>query len=144
MSSGGEKSFLQELWEKGFIRIVFSYLLGAWALLQFVDWLVLRYHISPLWTDLVFAFLLAMLPSVFLYTYYHKSTESKRWRKLEKIVIPSNVIVALGLVIFLFAGKSLSATASEVTITNESGEQVQRLVTSSKLIKRLVFFPSET
>jgi FimV-like protein len=144
MSTTGEKSFLQELWEKGFIRLIISYLLGAWAILQFVDWLVVRYHVSALWTDVVFAFFIAMLPSVFLYTYFHNSSKIRSWRKWERIVIPSNFLIALVVVFLLFSGKSMGATANKVTVTDESGEEFERFVPTTKMVRRMLFFPAQT
>lgn len=141
MTTNTHTSFLQRIWEKGILQIILSYLVGAWAVLQFIDWAVNRYGISSAWTDVFLVLFLALLPSVLIYTYYHSKKANERWRRVEKIVIPTNLFFALGLTVFLFYGKSLSATSSKVSTKNEQGEIVNKMVPKSEYTRRLICFP---
>lgn len=142
MSISEEKSFLQQLWEKGIVRNLVSYLLGAWAILQFVDWIVTRYHLSSMWTDVILVFFLAMLPSVLLYTYFHNKAKTDTIKRLEKVIIPSNMVLAFGFIFIFFSGKSFGATSNEITVVDEEGETVQRFVPKATFVKRFLFFPT--
>lgn len=144
MSHSDQNSFLQRIWEKGVLQIILSYLVGAWAVIQFVDWLVNRYSISQNWTDICIVFLLALLPSVLLYTYFHGKTNSTKWNRIEKVIIPINILIAGLVVVFLFSSKILGATSEQITITNEDGEKIERLIPKTQFIKRLTFFPIKT
>jgi tetratricopeptide (TPR) repeat protein len=142
MTTGTEKSFLQKIWEKGFLQIIGSYLLGAWGILQFIDWLVNRYNISSSWIDIALVFFLALLPSVLLYTYFHNKGRNHVWHRLEKFVIPSNLVVALILAAALFSSKELTAKTEQIVITNEVGEQLERSIPKQKYVRRFLFLPA--
>lgn len=143
MATNTDKSFLQKIWEKGILQIVLSYLVGAWALLQFIDWLVNRYAISPIWTDIALVFFLTLLPSVLLFTYFNDKGNNKQWQRLEKYVIPSNLILALLVLVLLFSGRDLSAKNEKITVTNENGEEVKRLVPKQQFLRRLLYLPAQ-
>jgi tetratricopeptide (TPR) repeat protein len=145
MTQASEKPFLQRIWEKGIVQVIFSYLLGAWALLQFIDWMVNRYGISTEWTDLALLFLVMLLPSVILYTYYQNIEKSKTVKMVEKYVIPSNLVIALIFVFFMVPTSSdASASEEKITVTNEEGEKIERFIPKKKFTKRIMLFPAIT
>lgn len=138
-----EKSFFENLWERRFIQFSLSYLVGAWGLIQFIDWIVKRYSYAPIWTDIALLFFLTLLPSVLLFTYFHGQKGPDQWRPIEKIIIPTNFIITIGLIFFFFSGKELGATATKVTVTNEEGQVEERLVPKSAFIRRVTILPWE-
>ena len=139
----GQKSFFENLWERRFLQYTFSYLIGSWAFIQFVDWFVIRYHLSPSWTEVFLVFLVSLLPSVLLFTYFHGRPGPDRWQKIEKIIIPVNVIISLVLVFVLFSGKALGSTQTSVEVVNEEGVIQQRIVPTAAFSQRFVMFPLE-
>ena len=56
-STAGERSFYKNLLARRVPQILGSYLIGGWAIVQFVDWNVKRYVLSPYLTDLALRFL---------------------------------------------------------------------------------------
>jgi len=145
MSVQDRKTILEDLGDRRFFQFAFSYLVGGFAIIQFVEWLSGRYDFSRNWTDITFFFLIAILPSVLIFIYYHGESGLQKFNKLEKRFIPANVIGALALIFFLFKGTSLPAEsqAEKVTVVNEEGEKLERLIPLSAQTKRLVLFPLE-
>ena len=140
MSETTEKGFFENLWERRFIQYLISYLVAAWGILQFTEWLTKRYALPNAWVDIIMIFLLALLPSVLLITYNHGRPGKDRWRTIEKIVLPANVVIAVCLVFFLFSGQSLSAMAAKVTVTNENGDTIERVVATGNAVQMLALF----
>ncbi|MCI5083133.1 MAG: tetratricopeptide repeat protein [Saprospiraceae bacterium] len=143
MTQASEKTYLQKIWEKGFLQVILSYLLGAWGLLQFVDWMVNRYGISSEWTDVMLIFLLTLLPSVIVYTYFQNQQKRKTVRLVEKYIIPSNLLLSLLVVFFLLPSGKINASEEKITVVNEDGEKMERFIPKQKFTKKLIFFPSE-
>ncbi|MCB0641984.1 MAG: tetratricopeptide repeat protein [Phaeodactylibacter sp.] len=143
MSESTELSFFENLWQRRFIQYTVSYLVACWGLLQFTDWVVKRYALSAVWVDIIILFFLAMLPSVLVIIYNHGRPGKDQWRKVEKILLPTNLIIAILVLFLVFSGEYLGATASKVTVTSEDGEEIERLVPNTAFTKRIAFFPFE-
>ena len=104
------QSLFQRLWERRFIQFTISYLLGAFGLVQLIEWVANRFHLSQHWPEIVFLFLLAMLPAVLVFIYNHGKPGPDALTKTERILIPANLVAALGLVTFLFWNKPLTGS----------------------------------
>ncbi|MEM1220602.1 MAG: tetratricopeptide repeat protein [Bacteroidota bacterium] len=143
MSEATEKGFFENLWERRFIQYLISYLVAAWGILQFTEWVTKRYALPNTWVDIIMIFLLALLPSVLLITYNHGRPGKDRWRTIEKIVLPANVVIAVCLVFFLFSGQSLQAMAAKVTVTNENGDTIERIVATGNAVQMLDLYNFE-
>ncbi|MEN0005467.1 MAG: tetratricopeptide repeat protein [Bacteroidota bacterium] len=91
---------------------------------------------------MVIVFLLAFLPSVLLYTYFHNKG-NQEWNRLERYVIPSNLLVAVLVLVLMFAGRDLSAKDEKITIVNEEGQTLERTVPKKEFIKRFLFLPAQ-
>ena len=70
-SPGTTASFWKEAWARRFPQITGSYLVGGWSIIQFVDWLVKRYLLSPYLVDLLLVLFILLLPSVVMLTWNH-------------------------------------------------------------------------
>ncbi len=139
--STNQESFFQSLIERRFFRYIISYLVTGWALLQFVEFIVSNYNYSRIWIDGTLVFLLALLPSIILLTYYHGRPGKDRVRNIEKFFVPLNFVAAIFAVVFLFNGKELGAVVNKVTVTDEEGKEVERFVPKNSQSKRIVVFP---
>ena len=106
-----------------------------------MDWLVGRYPISPNLVEFCLVTLAAMVPTVFLLAWFHGKPGPDKWTRAEKIGIPTNVIATAALLIFLFQGRDLGATATKVNIVDEEGQQIERLVPKSEFRKKVLVFP---
>ena len=109
-----------------------AYLVAAWTFLQFVDWALNRYEISPYWVDLFLWLFVGIIPSLLIYL-YHKERINKRILHLrEKIIFSINIVfIAIGLY-FGFGTSDLGATTKEIVFTNEVGTVIRRQITKDE------------
>jgi serine/threonine protein kinase/tetratricopeptide (TPR) repeat protein len=127
-------------------QILGLYLLASLGVLQLVKWLVNRFVLSPHLPDFSLAASLSMVPAVLLLAFFHGRPGRQNWAKAVKIGIPVNVMASAALLVFLFSGKSLGAATTTITLTNEEGRTVERVVPKGEFRQSLVlfFFDNET
>ena len=77
--------FFKRLWSKGHLQLVAGYFAGIFGLIEFVDWLLNRYQISPYWTDVLLVFFLSLIPSLILYVWNRDRILKGKMNLLEKI-----------------------------------------------------------
>ena len=92
--SNNKISFITDLLNRRVPQFVGIYLAASWGIIQFITWTVDRYLISPYIVDLCFAISVSMLPSILVLSYFHGTPGKDQWTKVEKIVIPVNIIVS--------------------------------------------------
>ncbi len=124
-------------------QLVGFYLAGSWGILQFFDWIVGRYLLSPLLVDLALTIIGALLPSIFILAYCHGSPGKNKWHKAEKFLVPLNLLITVILVFTLFNHKNLDSIARRVAVTDESGKIIEKVVPKSSSIKELAIFDIE-
>ena len=114
------------------LKFFAAYLVAAWTFLQFVDWILNRYNISPHWVDILLWFFLGISPSLLIYL-FHQERLSKRILKLrEKIIIPLNIIILILALYFGFGNSDLGATTKEINYTDEQGEKKITTITKEE------------
>ncbi|MCG8603583.1 hypothetical protein MJD09_01100, partial [bacterium] len=120
---------------------VFGIYLGiSWGVVQFLDWAVNRYALSPHLTEFGLVTLACMIPTVLLLAFFHGRPGHDQWAKAEKIGIPLNILVAAVILFVTFSGKDLGTTTTRVTVETEDGETVEREIIKSAFRKRVVSF----
>ncbi len=140
-SSNEQKiGFFKDLLNRRVPQIVGFYLGGGWGIIQFMEWIVGRYLLSPLLVDLALTIVIALLPSIVIVAYCHGRPGKNRWRTTEKVFIPVNLILACVLVFLLFQHKDLDSIASRVKVTDESGKEIEKVVPKQSSIKELALF----
>jgi tetratricopeptide (TPR) repeat protein len=135
--------FFKDLLKRRVPQILGGYLGGSWIIVEFLDWLVKRYPISPHLVEFGLVILASMIPTVLLLAYYHGKPGPDKITRIEKIGIPTNLIASVILLLLLFHGEDLGATTTTVKIVNEQGEQVERSVPKSEFRKSLAIFSFE-
>ncbi len=131
--------FSQQKW----LHYLLSYLVAAWSLTEFLDWLVQRFHLSPEWANIVFFFLLMMLPGVLLLI-LNQLGKSHFSKKIEHGALMGNAVLALGILLFAYRDAYLGVTSDKVTVTDEKGKTIERMVARTGYAKRLAMVPWET
>jgi tetratricopeptide (TPR) repeat protein len=130
-----------ELFRRRIPQILGAYLIGSWAVLEFADWAVNRYLLSPYLVDFAFALLALMAPSVLLLAWFHGAPGRDSWSRVEKIGIPLNLAVA-GIVLFgVFQGRDLGAATTTVVVADEEGNELERVVPKSEFRRKVALFP---
>jgi serine/threonine protein kinase/Tfp pilus assembly protein PilF len=121
-------------------QILGLYLLASLGILQLVKWLVNRFLLSSHLPDFTLAALLSFVPTVLLLAYFHGRPGQGKWIKAEKIGISANILASAVLLVFLFYGKSLGAATTTVTLKNEEGQTIERVIPKSEFLKSLAVF----
>ncbi|MCK5839284.1 MAG: hypothetical protein KAG99_05515, partial [Bacteroidales bacterium] len=139
-------TFLMDLWNRRVLQISLIYLLSAWIIKQAVAAMVSRYMLSPYLTDLSWVIFLSLIPTVLLLAYFHGKRKTNKWTQVERIGLPLNAVLTILLLVFLFKGKDLGAATKIVTMENEKGEKIERIVLKSEFRKKaaLFFFSNES
>jgi tetratricopeptide (TPR) repeat protein len=133
--------FTTELFRRRIPQILGAYLIASWAVLEFGDWAVNRYVLSPYLVDFAFALLALMAPSVLLLAWFHGAPGRDTWTRLEKIGIPLNLAVA-GIVLFsVFQGRDLGAATTTVVVADEEGNELERVVPKAEFRRKIAIFP---
>jgi tetratricopeptide (TPR) repeat protein len=131
---------LKELLRRRVPQILGVYLAVGWGALEFTDWLVNRYVLSPYLIDFVLLTWLTLTPGVLLLAWFHGAPGRDRWTVVEKIGLPINVAVAAVLLFVAFGDKDLGAATTAVTVENEAGDTVERIVPKSEFRKHLALY----
>ncbi len=131
---------LKNLFNRRVPQIVGVYLAVGWGVLEFTDWLVNRYILSPHLTDLGLVVWAAMIPTVLMLAYFHGAPGADRWTRFEKIGIPINLALAAVLVVVMFGGKDLGAATTAVAVETEEGDTIKRVVPKAAFRKSLAVY----
>lgn len=72
---------IRELLRRRVPQFVGLYLVGSWGFIEFVDWAVEQYVLSPQITNFVVALLLLLLPSVLLLAWRFGAPGDDHWTR---------------------------------------------------------------
>ena len=78
-------------WQKT-LQFLAAYLVAAWTFLQFVDWALIRYKISPHWVDILLWVFIGIIPSLIIYLNNRERINNKILKLREKIILPVNIV----------------------------------------------------
>jgi len=117
-----------------------AYFAGGWILLEFTDWAVGRWVLSPHITDVVVAAWLLMIPAVALVAWTHGAPGRDRWTRVEFIGTALNLLLAAAIMFGLFRGRDLGAATSTVTVLDEEGRSVEREIPKREFTRRVGVF----
>lgn len=133
-------NWLQQLWDRGQAQLITGYFAGVWGLIEFIEWLLKRYQISPYWTDVLLVFFLSLIPSLLLYAWNSKRINQGEIKLLEKITFPGNLVISFLLVYILFKGTDLGATTQTASFSNEEGVEEFSTIIKPEFRKKLAVF----
>lgn len=97
------------------------YLGSGWVLLEFSDWVVERYLLSPYWVDLVLMVWLLLLPTVVIVAWFHGRPGPDPWTRGQRLFVGGNVVLAAGVMLSLATSRDLGAMTEKVTVMDETG-----------------------
>jgi len=140
------KNPMSELLARRVPQFLGLYLAGSWAFVEFLDWAVEQFVLSPHITSFVFLLILLLLPTVVMLTWRHGAPGPDRWGRMESIGIPLNLLLAAAVLYTGFSGKDLGAATTTVTLEDEAGNEIERLVPKQAFRKQvaLFFFDNES
>ena len=118
----------RELLRRRVPQIVGGYLATSWILLEFTDWAVGQYALSPALTNLVVTTLLLLLPAIAVLAWRHGAPGEDGWTRTDAAVVGLNLIVAGGILMLSFGGEQLGAVATVTVLEDDEGNPVERLI----------------
>ena len=128
MSNSSEK---KKKWIKT-LQFFAAYLVAAWTFLQFVDWILNRYNISPYWVDILLWLFIGIIPSLLIYLYHQERLNQRIFKRREKIIFPLNGILLIVALYFGFGNSDLGATTKSINYTTEEGEERSAFITKEE------------
>ncbi len=136
----------KDLFRRHVPYIIGIYFLISFGITQIVQWLVNRYPLSPNLQDFILTAMLSMAPTILILAYLHGKSGRRQWTRVEKISIPVNVIITIGLLFFLFQDKDLGAATKKIILIDEKGRMIERIIPKSEFRKKvgLIFFDNES
>ncbi|MBC8230865.1 tetratricopeptide repeat protein [bacterium] len=134
------KASFKNLLDRRVPHILGAYLGGSVATVGFVDLLINRYALSHHLMTFCLVLLVSLIPTVLLLAYLHGKSGRDKWTKIEKIGIPTNFLFTVLLLILIFHGKGLGATTRTVTVTDEEGKQIERVIPKSEFRRSVALF----
>lgn len=118
-----------------------GYLVAAWTLLQFVDWVLTRYQISPYWTDILLWTFLGIIPSLLIYLVHQERFHQRKFLRREKVIIPMNVLFLFGGLTVSYGGVELGSITKTVSFTDIDGSTVTETIIKPEFVREIGVFP---
>ncbi|MBW8051735.1 MAG: tetratricopeptide repeat protein [Cytophagales bacterium] len=140
------KNPIINIFNKNALRILGFYLVGGWGIVEFLNFIVDHYMLSGYLIDVSLATLLSMFPTVLIIAFYQGKEGKNKWTRLGKIGIPVNITATIVFLFLLFHDKELGATTTTITVEDEEGKKIERVIPKSEFRKKAVifFFDNET
>ncbi|MFQ5632826.1 MAG: tetratricopeptide repeat protein, partial [bacterium] len=133
-------SLFRDLLQRRVPQILGLYFGASFAIIQFVQWLIDNYPVSPNLDQFSFVALASMVPTVLLLAYFHGKPGRDQWTRVEKVGVPVNLLAAVALLFFYFQDKDLGAATKTVTLKDEEGKLIDRVIPKNEFRKRVAIF----
>ncbi len=92
-----KSSLTRQLLRRRVPHFVGLYLVGSWAFLEFTDWAVKQFTLSPVVSTFVLSLLLLLLPSVVWLAWHHAAPGPDGWMKADGVFVLANLVLAAGI-----------------------------------------------
>lgn len=113
---------LKSLFQRRVPQIVGLYIGATWMMIEIGDWVTDRFQLAPDLTSYIFVGMVALLPAVAVVAWYHGAPGKDEWTRIEKTVIPVNLLLAVFAVIY-FVGPLQQVSATEIRqVVDETGQ----------------------
>ena len=121
-------SLMRNFVERRVPHSVALYIDVSWGCVQFTQFIVNEFVLSPHWTRVVLSMVLLFLPTVLMLAWFHGKPGRNRVTLTEKVGIPVNLAVAAVVLALAFSGTDLGAA-------------VERAIPKAEFRKRTALFP---
>jgi len=149
-----QQTFLKQLMHRRVPQIVGTYIAGLWLVVEIGGWVTEQLALPSSFAFYLFVALVALLPSVVLLAWRHGAPGPDVWGKTETLLVPTNLLLAVGAV-FLIAQMRPPVTTTDIrtaqpvvlerTLVDEEGqEQVYQVAREGYGISVLTLFWPQT
>ena len=108
MDSTKKSNLFRDLWARRVPHILGTYAFSSSGIILFLDWLVSRYNLNNLYTDVLLIAIVTLIPSIIMVAYFHGRPGKDEWMKSELIGIPVNLIITFICIFFFVSPEMLS------------------------------------
>lgn len=129
---------MRQLLHRRVPQIVGAYFAGSWIFLEFTDWTVDQYALSPALTNFVVTTLLFLLPAVIVLAWRHGAPGQDAWTKTDGAVIGLNLIAAATVLTFAFGDQELGAATTVRLLEDDDGNTVERVIPKAAFRRNLI------
>ena len=133
-------TFTRNMLERRIPQYLGLYIGISWGLIQFTKFIVEEFLLSPEWTRIILALTILLLPSVMMIIYNHGRPGPDQWLLSEKICIPTNLMLAVVALVLIFRGADLGAMTTTVTVKDEDGKTIQKVIPKTQYRRRTAMF----
>ncbi|MEE2859047.1 MAG: tetratricopeptide repeat protein [Candidatus Neomarinimicrobiota bacterium] len=140
MDNESEMTLYKDLMNRRVPHILGIYFAAGWGILQFIDWSVNRYILSPYLVDFTLTTILSLIPSILILAYFHGAPGKDDWSKVEKIGIPVNILASIIILFMFFSAEDLGAATETVYTQDENGNKIERIIPKANFRKNLAIF----
>ena len=122
-------------------QLVGVYLAASWGCVEFSDFAVNQFALSPAITNLVVMCLGLLLPAVIFLAWRHGAPGADEWTKMDGAAIGLNLMVVAGVAYTVFGGQELGAATTVKLVEDLEGNTVERVVPKASFRRNvLVYF----
>ena len=119
---------IKKLMDRRVPQLTGLYIVAAWGFLQFVDWAVEQYALSPALINLVVTALLLLLPMIVVLAWRHGAPGADAWTKVDAAVVGLSMIAAGGILFLVFGEQELGAATTVRLLEDDDGNTVERVI----------------
>lgn len=116
-----DRSAFDNLMYRRVPQFVGMYIAATWLVIELGDWMTERFSLPVALTTYVFVAMLAMLPAVVLFAYNHGAPGKDAWTTKERVAIPLNAFLTVGVLYFMSPLLVVEAATETVRISDETG-----------------------
>lgn len=116
------------------------YIVVSWGFVQFVDWAVDQYSLSPALTNLVITIMLLLLPTVLLLAWRHGAPGEDSWTKTDAGAIGLNLIATGAILSVAFNGQELGAATTVKLVEDMEGNTLERVVPKAAFRRNVLLY----
>lgn len=132
----------RQRWSRA-IKVFAGYLVASWTFLQFVDWALTRYQVSPYWTDILLWTFVGIIPSLLIYLVHQERINQRKFLRREKILIPLNLLLLFGGLTVAYGKSDLGSITKNINYTSVNGQAVAKHVIKDEFKTSIAIFPFE-
>jgi tetratricopeptide (TPR) repeat protein len=121
-------------------QVVGVYLAASWGCVEFSDFAVNQFALSPAITNLVVLTLGLLLPAVVVLAWRHGAPGAQGWTKTDGAVIGLNLVVAAGVVFVVFGGQELGAATTVKLVEDLEGNTVERVIPKAEFRRSVLVY----
>jgi len=134
---------MRQLLHRRVPQIVGAFLATSWIFLEFTDWAVDQYALSPNLTNFVVTGLLLLLPAVAILAWRHGAPGEDGWTKTDAAVIGLNLVAAGGILMTVFSGQELGAATTVRLLEDDDGNTVERVLPKAEFRRTVLVWDFE-